>query len=71
VAKASYDATYAKTGCEKTAQAAYASITKTAGASCATATAKTSCDKGSSEISSDKVADADVKVASNEEGSSR
>jgi hypothetical protein len=71
VAQASYDATYAKTGCEKTAQAAYASITKTAGASCATAAAKTSCDKDNAESSSDKVADADVKVASNEEGSSR
>jgi len=71
VAKASYNATYAKTGCEKTAQAAYASITKTAGATCDTATAKTSCDMGNAESSSDKVADADVKVASNEEGSSR
>jgi len=71
VAQASYDATYAKTGCEKTAQAAYANITKTSGASCATAAAKTSCDIGDAESSSDKVAEADVKVASNEEGSSR
>lgn len=71
VAKASYDATYAKTGCEKTAQTAYASITKTSGASCATAASKTCCDIGNAESSSDKVADADVKVASNEEGSSR
>jgi len=71
VAQASYDATYAKTGCDKTAQAAYASITKTAGASCTTADAKTSCDKDKVASSSNKVADADVKVASNEEGSSR
>jgi len=71
VAQASYDATYAKTACEKTAQAAYANITKTTGASCATAAAKTSCDIGDAERSSDKVAEADVKVASNEEGSSR
>ena len=71
VAQASYDATYAKTGCEKTAQAAYASITKTAGASCAAAEAKTGCDKGNAESATEKVAEADVKVASNEEGSSR
>jgi hypothetical protein len=71
VAQASYNATYAKTGCEKTAQAAYASITKTAGASCATAAEKASCDKGNAESATDKVAEADVKVASNEEGSSR
>ena len=66
-----YAKSYAETGCEKTAQAAYASITKTAGASCATAEAKANCDKGNAESSSEKVADADVKVASNEEGSSR
>ena len=71
VAKASYDATYAKTGCAKTAQAAYENVTKNVGASCATAAAKDGCDKGNAEGATEKVADADVKVASNEEGSSR
>jgi hypothetical protein len=71
VAKASYDATYAKTGCAKTAEAAYANVTKTAGASCATAAAKAGCDKGDTEGASDQVADASTKLASNEEGSSR
>ncbi len=55
VAKASYNETLDKTGCEKTAEAAYASVTKTAGASCATATAKAGCDKDA-ESSSDATA---------------
>lgn len=72
VAKSSYDATLAKTGCEKTAQAAYASVTKTAGASCDIDKAGSSdCDASGAEASSDKIADVSVKVASNEEGSSR
>jgi hypothetical protein len=70
VAKASYDATYAKTGCAKTSQAAYDEVTKTAGASCATA-AKADCDKGIAKSTSEVVAEADVKTASNEQGSSR
>ena len=73
MASASYDATLAKTGCEKTAQAAYASVTKTAGASCdvANSSGSTDCSKSGSEASSDKIADAATKIASNEEGSSR
>ena len=72
VAKASYDTTLAKTGCEKTAQAAYASVTKTAGASCDVDEAGSSdCSKSGAETSSDKIADANTKLASNEEGSSR
>lgn len=71
VAKASYDATYAETGCAKTAEAAYASVTKNAGASCATVAATTGCDKSATEDSSERVAGTDIKVAAKDQGSSR
>jgi len=60
VAKASYDETLAKTSCSKSAQVAYDSVTKTAGASCD----RTKCDKGAAEGSSEAPADANVKLAS-------
>ena len=59
VAKASYDETLATTSCAKSAQAAYDSVTKTAGATCD----RTTCDKGAAESATDK-AEAEVKLAS-------
>ena len=81
VAKASYDETLAKTSCAKSAQAAYDGVVKTAGASCAInnesaksagASCSKACNKGA-ETTSGQVAqvEAGVKVASNEETSSR